>query len=331
MPRRKKQKAVYGMLVQGLMLASAIVFISVFSAGLAQLPGIAGNSTTSTTIRQYDYPMPANALALFDSAPVLNASEMDFKAIAREIAPGNDVVLDARWGPWVKTLVSANALNVSSLILALNASGTPLTQAEMDILNGNSTSQIVLNQSDQQFVLYVFWSLGINNKNPVITNGMIMHYGGNPYNLASTGGYKPLGMLQLGNLSMVAEDGAQQDMVWRMANESYRPCCDNPTSMPDCNHGAAALGLIELMASQGMNETAMLDSLEKFNIANFPSQYYEDAIFFASHGIRWGAVPPETMLGYSFSSYTGHSRVHQYLSQYGLLPQGRSSGSSCGA
>ena len=43
----------------------------------------------------------------------------------------------------------------------------------------------------------------------------------------------------------------------RAAPFVYRPCCDNATHFPDCNHGMAMLGLLELMAAQGASEEEM--------------------------------------------------------------------------
>ena len=39
-------------------------------------------------------------------------------------------------------------------------------------------------------------------------------------------------------------------IVEEIAGNIYRPCCGNSTAFPDCNHGMAMLGLIELMVSQ---------------------------------------------------------------------------------
>ena len=39
-----------------------------------------------------------------------------------------------------------------------------------------------------------------------------------------------------------------------VAENIFRPCCGNHTAFPDCNHGMAVLGLLELLASQGATE-----------------------------------------------------------------------------
>ena len=42
----------------------------------------------------------------------------------------------------------------------------------------------------------------------------------------------------------------QQARLEEVAKGAFRPCCGNGTHFPDCNHGMALLGLLELMASQ---------------------------------------------------------------------------------
>lgn len=70
---------------------------------------------------------------------------------------------------------------------------------------------------------------------------------------ASTGGWtvgtKPVTELYA-SLDLIQLTAEQQKMVEEVAAAVYRPCCNNSTLFPDCNHGMALLGLLELMASQ---------------------------------------------------------------------------------
>ena len=52
--------------------------------------------------------------------------------------------------------------------------------------------------------------------------------------------------------ALIALTAEEQDLVNRVSLNIYRPCCNNPTYFPDCNHGMAMLGLLELMAAQGL-------------------------------------------------------------------------------
>jgi hypothetical protein len=49
----------------------------------------------------------------------------------------------------------------------------------------------------------------------------------------------------------------QEDLVYKVAQNTFRPCCNNSTFAQDCNHGSALLGALELAASQGYNELAL--------------------------------------------------------------------------
>lgn len=253
----------------------------------------------------------------------------EFNQIKSEVLPQQGYVLPAKWENSIKQLVDDNALNVSALTQILNNSGQPLTAQEQQILNGTSTINITINSSDSKFVLLVLWSLGINNNDTIISNGPIMKFGGNPDNLASTGGYGPLGTLQLGKLDILNLTPQEQMIANYTALNSYRPCCNNPTMFPDCNHGAAALGLIELMISQGANTTAVFTSLKEFNSFEYPQQYTELAMYLKGKGVDFSSVPGYIIVSRNFSSGSAVTQIQQSLSGSQVGQAG--SGSGCGA
>lgn len=257
---------------------------------------------------------------------------INFNHIAEQVYPRNGFVLPVKWDNSARILVNNGALNLSFINYLLNASGQPLTNYELKILNGTEAGNLTINSSTGLFTLYVLWAIGINNKNPIINNGPLMNYGGNPYQLASTGGYGPLGKLQLGNLTILQFNNTQQRVIESVASNVYRPCCNNPALFPDCNHGAAQLGLIELMVSQGSNETKIYNALKEFSSFYFPSQYIEMAVFFnVTQGKAWNQVDAKQILGYNNSSASGYYAIHQYLLSSNTL-RGTSGniGSSCG-
>ncbi len=233
--------------------------------------------------------------------------------------------LSAEWGNVPERLVELGALNASFL----NAMGLDTKQA--GILDGSGDGGVVLDKGNATFDLYVLWALGMNNKNSIINNGTIMHFGGSPYGLASTGGYGPLGTLSLGGLSILNLTAAEQSVADAVAAGTYRPCCNNPAAFPDCNHGAAQLGLIELMASQGWNAAQIYDALKQFNALYYPEQYAELAAYFNyTQGKAWDDVPAEAAMGRNYSSASGAYAVHAYLADRNLLPgKGAGQGSSC--
>lgn len=259
-----------------------------------------------------------------------NSSLVNYTRISSEVLPQQGFVINASWGDIGKELVGAGALNLSFVANSTLGAKEPLTSGQMEILSGNSTGRIMLNSSSEVFDLYLLWALGINNKNNVINNGPIMS-NGNPDAYASTGGYGPLGRLSIGNLSLISLNATQEAIVENVSARAYRPCCDNPASFPDCNHGAAQLGLIELMASQGRNESQIFAALKNFTAFYFPMQALEAAAYAnVTQHETWGQLPAEEAVGYNFSSATGAQKIHQYLLGRGLLPATQTGGSSCG-
>ncbi len=256
---------------------------------------------------------------------------INFSSIAEQVYPAQGFTLPVKWGSIPNQLVDSGALNLSFVEGLLINANQPPTNGEIGLFNGTDNGNITFSHDSALFTLYVLWAVGINNKNPIINNGPVINYGGSPYNLASTGGYDLLGKLSLGNLSLIDLNASQQNIADAIASNVYRPCCNNPAMFPDCNHGAAQLGLIELMVSQGKNETQIYNALKEFNSFYYPQQYFDIAIFFNyTQGRSWNSVSANEVLGYNFSSATGYSNVYKTLESSNMLNQiGSSSGGSC--
>ena len=258
---------------------------------------------------------------------------LNFSSIAEQVYSARGVTLPLKWGSIPNQLVDSGVLNLSFVEGSLISANQPLTNVELGMLNGTNNGNVIFNHSSALFTLYMLWAVGINNRNPIINNGPVMDYGGSPYDLASTGGYGPLGKLSLGNLSLIGLTASQQDLVDTIASNVYRPCCNNPAMFPDCNHGAAQLGLIELMVSQGKNETQIYNALKEFNSFYYPQQYFDIAVFFNyTQGMSWNSVPANEVLGYNFSSATGYSNVYEAINSSKVLGRtGSGSEGSCSA
>jgi hypothetical protein len=69
---------------------------------------------------------------------------------------------------------------------------------------------------------------------------------------------------------LVVLNEERQGLVERMAKKVFRPCCRNSTYFPDCNHGMAMLGLLEILAAQGATEDDLHAVAEKANGLWFP-------------------------------------------------------------
>ena len=97
-------------------------------------------------------------------------------------------------------------------------------------------------------------------------------YGG-AENFASTGGWTLAKGRAMDHYSMhrfVELTPEQQALIEKVSKNIFRPCCRNSTYFPDCNHGMAMLGLMELMASQGASETEMMTKAQEVNDLWFP-------------------------------------------------------------
>lgn len=111
-----------------------------------------------------------------------------------------------------------------------------------------------------------------------------------------------------------------------MSKNIYRPCCNNSTYFPDCNHGMAMLGLLELMASQGVSEEDMWGAALAANAYWFPDQYLTIATYMKNKGIEWEDVNPKEILGYNFSSASGYKNIASQV----VVPRQHEGGSGCG-
>ncbi len=331
------------MVLLGLMLVAGLTLVTIH---FWNAQALAKNTTTANA------PNTLHSTAINNATEILGGNTINQTLLAAQITPTTGYTLSFKWGASIHKLVETGALNVSNLSIILNNSKQPLTPVEKSILNGTYNGYIQFNSTNAEFVQLILWSLGINNNNTILNNGPIINasipyatqinnnatlnqkvtpqYVASHY-FASTGGYGPLGKLQLGGLDIINLTSQQQALMYDVATHSYRPCCDNPTAFPDCNHGAAALGLVELLASQNANQSQMFDAVKYFYQYQFPQQYTEIAAYFDSHGENYSQVNSSEVMGYSFSSYSGFSNVNQYLIKNGILQQTTSGGASCGA
>ncbi|MBI2278686.1 MAG: hypothetical protein HYU81_01320 [Candidatus Brennerbacteria bacterium] len=177
--------------------------------------------------------------------------------------------------------------------------------------------------------LNVLWAFGLANENPILTEGPMMdvRYGG-AGNFASTGGWtlaKGSAMDHYAMHRFVTLTEGEQELVERVSKNIYRPCCGNSTYFPDCNHGMAMLGLLELLAAQGVDESGMYRAALAMNAEWFPDTYDAIGRYFEARGVARKDIDPKIALGADFSSATGYARV---LAEVEPLPS--RGGGSCG-
>ena len=149
-----------------------------------------------------------------------------------------------------------------------------LTASEKEMLYGRNNENFQITPENSGMALHMLWAFGLANKNPILEKGPMMNpkYGG-AGRFASTGGWtlgKGDAMDHYSMHSLATLTSGQQALVEKVAKNIFRPCCKNSTYFPDCNHGMAMLGLLELMASQGANEDEMNKKALEVNALWFP-------------------------------------------------------------
>ncbi len=248
--------------------------------------------------------------------------------LEQQVVPQEGVVTPIRWGNLGARLVDAGVIDADKLELIYTRRTGGLNKEERLLLSGESEDSLLITRENSGFLLNLFWALGLSNKNEILDFGPMMdsRYGG-AGGFASTGGWtlaKGGAMSHYSRHSFVLLTKEQQELVKRVSQNIYRPCCDNPTHFPDCNHGMAMLGFLGIMAAQGVSEEDMYRYALAVNSYWFPDTYLAIAQYFQTRGIDWNDVNPKEVLGKQYSSASGYGWV---LSK--LNPLNQSAGSSC--
>jgi hypothetical protein len=262
--------------------------------------------------------------------------KMDMAALFAQVNPPEGYKLPVRYADLGPRLLASGAINYDAFAAVYENAGDPLTPAQVEILKRGGNEQIVITAENSHFLLNFFWGVGLVNRNPILTEGPISkNSGGQIDRFASTGGWT-LGVKPVTELFASAEliplTPEQQARVEEVASAVYRPCCNNPTIFPDCNHGMAMLGLLELMASQGASVDEMFTAAKYVNAYWFPEQALQTAIYLrAAQGIDFAGADPRLVAGKELFSASGSGQVYSSLQSSGLLPKAPGSGGSCGS
>lgn len=254
---------------------------------------------------------------------------IDTASLSKEVLPVEGVVLPITWGDLGKKMVIDGVIDEAKF-RALFEGG--LTNTEEQMLSGNSDQLIVMNEQNSRYLLDLLWAFGLANKNDILEKGEMTdkQYGG-AENFASTGGWslsKGVGFDHYSKHSYVILTDEQQAVVDKVSRGIFRPCCGNSTHFPDCNHGMAMLGLLELMAQNNISEQEMYNVALKVNSFWFPQTYLDLAVYFKEQGKNWSEVDAKTVLGADYSSAQGYQQTRQQIKS---LPKPQQGGSGCGA
>ncbi len=198
------------------------------------------------------------------------------------------------------------------------------------MLDAPMDSQIVMTQENANEMLNVFWAFGLANKNQILEKGPMMDPRYNDAGgFASTGGWSlAVGdpMSHYSMHQMITLTPQQQLLVEGVSKNIYRPCCNNSTYFPDCNHGMAMLGLLELMAAQNVSEQEMYKTALAVNRLWFPDQYEIIGQYLGKQNKSWANADPKEILSAAYSSGSGYAKVVAALQP----KTGGGSGGSCG-
>jgi hypothetical protein len=260
----------------------------------------------------------------------VSETESTYSRLFHQVVPTEGKTVKVVWGDMGQKLIAAGAVDLQKF----EERYVQLTDEQRAILQGDSLQEITFTARNIQFWTNVLWALGLTQQSKVLGEGLMKQYesetpiGG----YASTGGWT-LGSkeaTELYNSARLVELTPEQDnMVYNVAEHIFRPCCGNHTAFPDCNHGMAVLGLLELMASQGAGEPEMYQAALAFNSYSFSDNYITLAAFFEGQGVAWEEVDAATALGPQFSSAQGAQLV---ASQVGdISGQSNGGGGGCSA
>lgn len=260
--------------------------------------------------------------------------QQDIAVLYEQINPRDGYALPVSYGELGPRLIEGGVIDYEAFAAIYTNSGNPLSDAQIEILKQGSDDQIVITAENAHFLLNYFWAVGLANKNPILTAGaMVQNSDGQVERFASTGGWtlaaKPI-MEVYASMDLIPLTPEQQARVEEVAVGVYRPCCNNPTLFPDCNHGMAMLGLLELMASQGASTDQMFEAAKYVNAFWFPQQNLETALYLkANQDLDFEDADASLVTGAGYSSGSGYAATHQQLQASGLLPQAPNQGGSC--
>jgi hypothetical protein len=255
-------------------------------------------------------------------------------ALYEQINPKDGYNLSISYGNLGPQLLASGVIDYEAFTAIYQNAGQPLSAEQIEVLKNGSDQEIVINSQNSYYLLNFFWAVGLANKNAILTEGpMVQNSDGKYENFASTGGWslatKPITELYA-SLELIPLTEEQQQLVEEVAQGVYRPCCDNPTHFPDCNHGMAMLGILELMASQGATADQMFEAAKYINAYWFPQQTLEAALYLkANQGTDFVDADPRIVVGRGISSASGAKMVHADLQSKGLLQQAPGQGGSC--
>lgn len=265
---------------------------------------------------------------LVSAQPASITQNLNNAQLEEAVLPSGGITLPVRWDDLGKQMVDSGIIDKEKFEL-LYAKRGGLSESATNLLYGEENGKLVINRQNAGFLLNLLWAFGLANQNTILDEGPMRdpRYGGDASRFASTGGWS----LSEGDVmdhysghAFVVLTEEQQKLVEKVSQNIYRPCCGNAAHFPDCNHGMAMLGLLELMASQDVSEEEMYRAALVVNSYWFPDTYLTIAHYFEKRGIGLNQIDPQEIVGSAYSSAQGYQQIRQKVE-----PLRSSSGSRC--
>src|SRR3989338_6089372 len=285
--------------------------------------------TIEEFVREYSAPLSilaagalmAMAISVSPSNRASNAAAVEKvqEQLQESVLPTNGVTLPITWGDLGEKLVEVGEIDPDKVVaLYKDRGGFPAEYQKL--IEKNTNEKIVVTNWNSGYLLNLLWALGLANSNPILEDASEMM---NPAykgagNFASTGGWtlaKGNAMDHYNMHQLILLTSEQQENVDRVSRNIFRPCCGNSTHFPDCNHGMAMLGLLELMASQGVGEQEMYKTALAVNSYWFPETYLTIATYMQQKGVAWKDVSAKEMLGRDLSSGSGYANISSQVTK----------------
>ena len=273
----------------------------------------------------------------YSSSSQTQKSARQISALEKVVLPETGVILPVTWGDLGSKLVSTGVIDADKFKAIYNQRGA-FSNEYKNLLLGQNDGKLKITNENAGYLLNLFWALGLANKNPILESGEMANsaYGG-AGNFASTGGWTiaqgpSTGSGQANAMNHYSRHKffdlapEQQALVDKVSRGIYRPCCGNSTHFPDCNHGMAMLGFLELMASQGVSEQDMWKAALAVSSYWFPDTYITIATYMKDKSVEWEDVSPQEILGVNYSSAQGYAKIASQIT----LPSRSQSGGGCG-
>lgn len=268
--------------------------------------------------------------------PAIATTKSDNSELFEEINPTKGFEINASFNDLGPKMIKSGVIDLEKFKNVYAKSNQPLTPEQEKILTEGSNNKIKIDRENSYFLLNFFWAVGLNNKSKILDEGEIMKYGGlkEAGNFASTGGWslaKGQTMNYYSKASLIPLTSEQEKLVEKVSSNIFRPCCNNSTAFPDCNHGMALLGVLQLMAGNGATESEMYEAGKYFNAFWFPGNYYDLALYFKNkEGIKFSDIDAKLLLSKDYSSATGAQNIKKWLSEQGLVEEPPKTGGGCG-